>query len=376
MKNAMQTIHLIAPIPAINRRTRVKKQVDVLLNMGFCISLFGWERVNGEAEKQRHSDPRVTEKMILNGGGYASRITHLFYLFWMVRVFFKALRLPRGAVILCLGFESAFPALLASKFTGAKILFDDADRFSMILSLPGPLNRIIVMLEKWTSRQCQVHIVPGLTRYDWTGPNMAILRNTPNRVDFERAVAAKSNADRSDFVLYANGWIGETRGAPIFLHLMQRLAVSAPQIGLRLIGRGDGNSYAALQAMPNVTATSEVPQVEALAEYCTADLVLTYYDPKVQINRQAESNKWGDCIFLGVPFLVNSEVETAAQFVEQGAAFAVPYSDVDALECLILNLHANPSRLADAVERLQKFRPDYLPFDSAFEMIVRLKNFS
>jgi hypothetical protein len=102
--------------------------------------------------------------------------------------------------------------------------------------------------------------------------------------------------------------------------------------------------------------------------------VLTYYDPKVQINRQAESNKWGDCIFLGVPFLVNSEVETAAQFVAQGAAFAVPYSDVDALESLILNLHANPSRLANAVERLQKFRPDYLPFDSAFEKIVPLKN--
>ena len=374
MKHKVLSIHLIAPIPAINRRTRVNKQVDVLLKHGHNVTLLGWERLPGESCRQRHSDPRVTEQMILHGGGYASRLTHLFYVFWMVRVFFKVLFLPRHSALLCLGFESAFPALLASKFTGAKILFDDADRFSMILALPRPFNNLIQAVEKWTSKHCTVHIVPGMTRYNWTGGNMAILRNTPNLADFELALAKRLHAALPEFVLYANGWIGETRGAPVFLALMRKLAVSGPQIKLRLIGRGDGSAYDILKELPNVIAMQEVPQIEALAAYCTANLVLTYYDPKVPINRQAESNKWGDCIFLGVPFIVNSEVETAAKFVEEGAAFSVPYADVDALEALILHLQSKPSLLADSKKRLQNFRSEYLPFDNAFEKILLAAN--
>lgn len=372
MQNHNPQVYLLAPIPAINRRTRIKKQVDILLRHGFQVTLLGWERVRGETELSRHTDECVTEKMILRGGGYASRTTHMFYIFWIIRVFFAVLFLPRRSKIICLGFESAFPAILASVFTRSVVIFDDADRFSMILSLPHWPNAVLQALERWTSRRVLLHLIPGKTRYDWHGENMVVLRNTPNLADFDAAVVANKDDGKSGFTLYANGWIGETRGAPIFLALMERLAKSSPEVMLKLIGRGDGDAYDKLRKLPNVDTRLEVPQIQALSAYCRADLVLTFYDPKVPINRQAESNKWGDCVFLNVPFVVNSEVETAAAYRTANACFAVPYADVTALHTLVLDLLNNSQKLDEAKQQLQQFRPEFLPFDVAFTKILQL----
>ncbi len=359
---------MIAPVPILARRTRLKKQADVLLSSGFDIRFFGWERNNGEAVPHLNEIQHIQGKIILRGGGYASRMTHFYYLLWMMKVFFKVLAQPREAVFLCLGFESAFPALIASKFTKSKIIFDDADRLSMIISLPRPINNIIQRLEKWASHKSVVHMIPGFSRYDWRSEKMRLLRNCPNRADFEAAGAFPATRRENVFTLYANGWIGETRGAPVFLDLMMRL--TGEPFCLKVIGRGDGAAYEKLIKLPNVEARDEVPQIEALAAYREADLVLTYYDPKVSINRQAESNKWGDCIYLELPFVVNSEVKTAAPFLESGGCFSVAYEDVDALEALVRRLATSPQEMDKARHEISRLRPNFLPFDQAFKEIL------
>ena len=364
-----KTIHMIAPVSAIHCRTRLVKQAYVMQQNGIALQFFGWERQAGEAGKAGDRNTDVVEKIILRGGGYGSRLTHLFYMLWMTRVFFKALKLPKGANVLCLGFETAFPVVLVSRFRRINVVFDDADRFSMILSLPGPLNRLMQGLEKWTSSHSAVHLIPGWTRYDWKASSMKLLRNSPNLADFESAKKlANKRADGAPFTLYANGWIGETRGAPIFLALMERLA--GDDFLLKLIGRGDGDAYAKLVELPNVEAQPEVPQSEALAAYLEVDLALTYYDPKVPINRQAESNKWGDCVYLNVPFIVNSEVETAFDLVESGAAFAVPYDDVDALEVLVRSVAEQPEKLLQYRQKIGALKEQFVPYDEAFEKIL------
>ena len=368
MKSDRPLVYMIAPVPILARRTRLKKQVDILVSSGFDIRFFGWERVRGEAAPHLNEFEHVQGEIILCGGGYASRLTHVYYLFWMVKVFFKVLTQPRKAIFFCLGFESAFPALIASKFRKSQIIFDDADRLSMIISLPWPLNNIIQRLEKWASHKSAVHLVPGFSRYDWKTKKMRRLRNCPNRTDFETAKALPVTKRPDIFTLYANGWIGETRGAPIFLELMMRLK-DGPFL-LEVIGRGDGAAYEKLIQLPNVQATGEVPQIEALAAYRKADLVLTYYDPKVSINRQAESNKWGDCIYLGLPFVVNSEVKTASSFLERGACFSALYEDVDALETLVRRLASDPQAIEKARHEISKLRQDFLPFDEAFKEIL------
>lgn len=363
----MADIHIFAPIPAIRKRTRLAKLCAIFRRAGLNVRYYGWRRDRNEA-MDAGTDPGVTETTILRGGGYGGSRARLHYPLWMIAVLWRAARLPRGGVWYCLGFESAFPALLVAWAKRARVIFDDADRFSMIVRMPSPFHRMVVAAERWSSRRAHLHLVPGFSRYEWSGPNMRLLRNSPSAEDFAaaRALAAQaSDASERPFTLYVNGWVGETRGAPVFLALMKALSVKRPSARMRVVGRGDKGAFEALIRLPNVDYRPTMPQVEALALYYHSDLVLTYYDPAITINRHAESNKWGDCVYCGTPFAVNGEVETARPFIASGAAFAVDYADVDGLLELVLRCMDDPGILQGARTALRGLRDDFPPFDEA-----------
>lgn len=348
--------------------------VPVFLDMGLRVRLHGWERKAGERYAFAWPDGRVREQSILRGGGYVSRLARAMYPIWMVVVFFRALTLGRRKLLFCLGWESAFPALLAAKLTGSRVIFDDADRFSMLIRLPAPAHWLLVRLERWVSTGSAVHVVPGWSRYDFRHPGMKLLRNTPSTPDLERAKQIAPERPDADFVLYVNGWIGETRGASVFLALMRRLQTSASRTVMLAAGWTDCPAGNELFSLPNVQYKGELSTDAALALYHSCDLVLTYYDPAVAINRQAESNKWGDCILLGRQFVVNAEVETARSLIESGFGHAVPYHDIDALEQLVLTL-ARQRQDIPADNRMMdrtatKPPKDYQPFDSAIRDIL------
>jgi len=359
---------IFAPLPAVRKRTRLAKMVPIFQSRGYKVRFFGWERAPGELEEWRSTN--LDERTILRGGGYASRQARLLYPLWMAATFLQVLRLGRGANVFCLGWETAFPALLASYFTGAQILFDDADRFSLIMRLPGPLHGVLQSIERWTSRRVTLHIVPSFSRYEWRGPNMVVLRNTPSMNDYHLARRSLYRPPSTGLVVYANGWIGETRGAPVFLQTLQKLAAVAADVKLVIAGRVDGPSSVDLMNHPLVEYRGELSQVDALAIYGEVDVALTYYDPVVPINRLAESNKWGDCVFLRIPFIVNDEVVTAAPFIDGGAAWAIPYSDSAGLADLLIKLSRDRRMLEYRKGSLDNFRSEYLPFDQQFNCII------
>jgi hypothetical protein len=363
--------YFIAPLPAIKKRTRISKMTSVFASLGVNIKFYGWEREKGESLSLRSDDEYSSESVILRGGGYSSVMARAMYPLWMVVVFFKTLNLGRGKTIFCLGWETAFPALIAAKITGATIIFDDADRFSLILTLPRLLSSLLHRLEYWASRKSYIHIVPGFSRYEWRNENMIPLRNTPLREDFETALG-ESEEIVEGFVVYINGWVGDTRGAPIFLSLADFFHSKKLSICFIVAGRVDSKSGNLLVKHPLVKYYGEVEQSHALALYKKADIVLTYYDPAVPINRKAESNKWGDCVYLGVPFIVNSEVETAREFIETGAAFSVAYGDVEGLANLICKLMDDPIILEDASKKIYSLRENYPSFDDQLKNVFKL----
>ncbi|MNL40770.1 hypothetical protein D3C87_1631410 [compost metagenome] len=139
---------------------------------------------------------------------------------------------------------------------------------------------------------------------------------------------------------------------------------------MHIAGRVDSADGEALIKQPNVIFYGELPQREALAIYAASDVVLTYYDPRIEINKDAESNKWGDCIYFGKPFVVNKEVRTAEFFVDSGAAWSVPYADVEGLINLLSQL-ANDRRLIEsASRRLSGMEESYPNFDIQMERLI------
>ena len=365
-------IALLAPIPAITRRTRINKMVGVFLENDIEVDFFGWKRDHSELTDVPYDSKRVTENLILTGGGYASWKTRVMYPVWMTIVFFTVLRLGRKKTIFCLGWETAFPAKLASMFTRSTIIFDDADRFSLIFSLPGLLKRILQSLERWTSRTVALHIIPGWSRYDWKHDRMMVLRNAPTTTDFLEAAKLAPEKPSKDLVVYANGWIGQTRGAPIFLAALNKIAEKKLNLSLLIAGRLDCPDGIALSKHPLVTYYGEVSQKKALSLYPISDIVLTFYDPKVPINRKAESNKWGDCVFFKKPFIVNSEVETAQNFTEKRAAFSTKYDDISQLVNLLESLLLDKALLYEAEKLILKFKDDYPVFENGMLRVIEV----
>ena len=366
-----EEIVMLAPLPALRKRTRLAKMAPVLAARGHPIAFYGWERLPDEAAAFAWDGPGVTERTILRGGGYAAGRARALYPLWMWRVFRQVLRLGRGRLLFCLGWETAFPALLAARLTGSRVVFDDADRFSMIVRLPGPAGALLRRLERWASRRAALHVIPGFARYEWRHARMVVLRNSPLSADFDAARAAPPPRPAGAVVLYANGWIGQTRGAPVFLELLERARAAGLDLRLVIAGRVDGEAAPRLVADPGVIFLGELPQREALAWYAVADAVLTYYDPAVAINRKAESNKWGDAVFFGCPIIVNAEVETARPLVERGAALAVPYHDVEGLLRIVAGLAGDSPARAQAAQAVASFRPEYPVFDLQLIQILR-----
>ncbi len=300
-------------------------------------------------------------------------MTRLLYLVWVVRAFFAALQFPRGSTVWALGWESAFPAVLASKIKNFDVIFDDADRFSLIFSLPGLLRKIIVALEKWTSRNSLVHLIPGGARYDFESEKFHELKNTPSAIEVQAAedIYKKREWPQADLVVNVNGWLGSDRGIPIICRVAKEL--QNENIKFIVAGKPDCPEALDFISLENVKYIGKVSNAEALASYFASDYVFTYYNPKTRINRLAESNKWGDAIKIGVGVIVNSEVQTADYLVAQEAGIFVPYDDVDALVKGLRNMAKNKNRVsrhkANIAKLSQRFDFFENQLDSLFEGI-------
>lgn len=353
----------------MRKRTRLAKVGRYLEDRGIGVRFLGWERHRGELARLAWDGDLIQERAILRGGGYATRAARLMYPLWMAMVLFRCLALAKGTVVWCLGWETAFPARIAGAVRGLTIVFDDADRFSMLIRLPGPLQWALVRLEQWTSRRCTLHLVPGWSRYEWRHTSMKLLRNSPLRADYEYARSVAQHRADEAIKLYVNGWIAWDTGARIVLKALDILKERDVACRLTVAGRVASNDGEALILRPEADFKGELPQRKALELYRTCDLALTLYDPSVPINRHAESNKWGDCVFLETPFVVNSEVETAAKFVSAYAALSFPYNEPAALADIVESVAKDPLILDRVRENLRSFQAEYQSFENQLDAI-------
>ncbi|WP_299215932.1 hypothetical protein [uncultured Dokdonia sp.] len=334
---------IVAPLSSLSLRTRLYK-LALLLHKIQCpkITHVGWERLLGEQEEHR-IDFNIDKKILLKGGGYGSGRKYL-YLLWVIKVFFYSFTIKRNEIVWALGFESAFPLLLASKIKGFTLCFDDADRFSMLIK-NSYLRRCIKVLEVFTSRRVYKHVIPSFERYNFKSNTFYLVTNVPSEDVLQEARRIYDQKDWKDFALTINinGWLSKSRGIAIALQVCDRL--KNHDIGFIMAGKLDCEEAILLSQRDNVQYLGEVSNEEALASYYASDLVFTYYDPISEINRHAASNKWGDALKTGIGILVNKEVISAQKLIDQEVAIGLAYDDIEGLLIEIKALSANKNRL-------------------------------
>jgi hypothetical protein len=357
---------IIAPLGEPHRRPRIEKVMGIASGMNLALRFWGWRR---EADERAKIADLKEDRPLMSGGGRRSGLTRLMYPLWTLRVLLALLR-ERPDRVYCMGFETAVAAYIASKIYRLEYLFDDADRLLLLFRLPGPIRSVIEGVEKRVSRRAVSHMVPGFGRYPYRSPTMTVVRNMPARDQVTRAWALSVVRPEGGLIVYANGWIDPSRGSRFLAKAAARLAVMGSDIRFVIAARTQTDADD-LMSLPNVIDLGALPQTEALAWCRAVDLVATFYDPTVPINRWAEPNKWGDCVTMRTPFVVNSEVRTASEFTDVGAAFATPFDDADALIEMLIGLEANPLILKESCEALDRLAPRFLFFDDAVRPLLQ-----
>lgn len=371
MKNSDKII-FVAPVSALSKRTRLFKICKYFYSKNITnVVHYGWERCKGEAKETGFSF-NINKKIILKGGGYGGKKIRLYYLLWMIKVFFIGFKIKKNQTVWALGFESAFPLLIPSMIKNYKIIFDDADRFSMLFNFPKFITVIIEFLEKITSRNVYMHIVPVMERYNFKSKKIILLTNTPSSSEIEIAkkIYLKQKWIKAKIIIYINGWLAKDRGLDIALNIQQKMIND--DIAFILCGKLDSDEAKILSNKRNVQYIGQVSNAEALSAYFVSDFVLTYYSPKNKINTLAASNKWGDGIMTNTIILVNSEVITAKKLIKNGVAQSFNYSDTDGIINFLRECIDDKQKLSQKKELLNKFKSKYLYFEDQLNEIFEL----
>lgn len=364
-----ERLTFVAIVPTLETRTRCLKMAKLAFRAGNEVHFWGWDRDGQKHVSAEEATVCQERKLLVTGGGYSNRKLLGYYFKWVFGVFWEAFRRPPGRVQ-ALGLESAFPVAVASVFrSNVRLVFDDADRLSYCHSLPKLARKFLTALERWTMRRCEFHIIPGPARYPdgLYEDRTVILKNTPSQDVVEESASFQLTqpSENGVLTLLGLGWIGDVRGASLMDDLARHFERD-PRLRFIAAGRLTGDAAQRFVKRSNVEYFGEVTNAEALSLYRCADLVMTFYNPRIRINRYAEPNKWGDCVSQSVPFLVNEEIKTAQPYIDAGAAITIPYNDLPTSVSRIGTLIENPSEIQRARDSISKMQAEQQSFDETY----------
>jgi hypothetical protein len=224
-----------------------------------------------------------------------------------------------------------------------KYVYLDRDAYHMTYKL-GIFRGVVKKIESLVAKKSVLHLIPGKSRNFTNDKNVRVIENTPSRESFDEA-KYKSNflEKNTKFTIYVNGWLVDTRGAELIYRLAKRLDINA----FRIIVAGPlkCKSINSLVELSVVNYLGQLSNIDSLSYYFISDVVLSFYDPKIEINRKAEPNKWFDCVFTNTHFIANYGIETAQSFLKTGLCHLINYNDDTSLLKLIERMNGNRSQL-------------------------------
>lgn len=368
---------VIGPFASITSRLRALKVCNFFHPYVDQITHWSWIRHNHDTEENTFYT--IEKKVFIKSGNISSFLNNILYFYWILKVFAFSFFIKKDTIVWAIGFESAFPLLLASKLKKFNLIFDDADRFSMLVNYPNLVKLVLKKLEKTTSLYSFIHIIPNKLRYNFVSPKFFEMRNMPSTEDIEKAmnfniedIKSFPIKKKSQITIYCNGLLNNTRGAKTLARVALSLLNSDFKERYKIIVAGPirGKDAEDLIALPNVTYLGKINHIESLAIYKESDFVFTYYCPSMVINQYAESNKWGDALSMGVGIIANSEIKTVKHLSNSNCAVLFEYNDAAGLFNFILS--ADKSFIDTIKTNSKKLGLSYKKFDENLSDIKRI----
>ena len=306
---------------------RLIKFSKYLKSKGCCLSYIGWARYHKKLPNNYLYD---NIKTILHGGGDATWVIPLMYVIWILKLFIIILfcKNINKRIIIAVNFESAFAIWLVSKFRKVYYVYDIWDELAISHNFPKIIKSILRFLDKMIRKSAYLYIHVDKTRYsdiDRGNENSIIIYNSP-----EDYYKKEENIDyKNKFAV--TGWLNKTRG----IQSIYNFALDNPEICFVIAGHFNQKEFEdKFLKLPNVDYHDFMSQEELFALIKDCRGIFSLYDPSIEINRLAASNKLYDAMMLSIPAIVNRGI-LAENFVKhENIGYVINYSYDDSWKVL------------------------------------------
>lgn len=339
------------------KNVRLSKYRTYLSSHGIPAEYWVWERL-----KAKNPDPDV--HVLLSGGGFGGKRLFIGYLCWMAILFFKTLFSRRIGTynIVAINFDAALPVALAACFRRVPYCYEIRDEFALSYRWPPAVKRMIQGIDHWLMRRAKLVIHVDANRVTYLHCNSIVIENTP--FDHFKGGMREYSSIRHRFAVIGN--LSPIRG----MESIAEFARKHPEIGFLFVGVFyEGKVSHLFDGLSNVERMDYMPQEKlfSVMEDCCG--IFSLYDPSLEINRLAASNKVYDAMMMGIPVITNPEVVNSSFIVDQGIGLTVHYGFDRTWDAL-----ANPGFPKQAGEMGRKGRSLYLEkyrFEVLFERLLK-----
>lgn len=294
---------------------RLSKFISIFNKNGLDVYFIGWQR-----EKNAEIEQNQFYKYIYTGGGYYNKNLILHYPIWMVKVFFYFLfkKDIKKFNIIAINFDVALPIYLVSFIRDFNFTYEIYDQFALSYNFSERLKKLLLFIDDKIIARAKMVIHVDRNRVKNMTEKVVIIENTPE--DYYDAKPRTYDKIRHKFAV--TGRISISRG----INHILRFAKENPTIELLVVGDlNDLNGVELENDMQNITVKSFIPQKElfSIMESCCG--IFSLYDPKLEINRLAASNKVYDAMMLGIPVITNKEVINSSFIKDNNIGYIVNY---------------------------------------------------
>lgn len=327
------------------RDVRLNKFLKYFNKSGIRALFFGWKR-----DKSELDEDWIEKEYIFEGGGVNNRILILYYPLWMIRVFFFFL-FKRGVDkynIILINFDVAFPAYLASLFRKFDFIYEVYDEFAISYRFPSWLKSFIKTIDQRIMMKAKAIIHVDVNRITSNHSKAIVIENTP----YDYFESKQRTYEGIKHIFAVTGLLNNQRGIKEILNFAQ----CNSHVKFLMVGDiTDKNQKIKANTLKNVTVTDFMPQNQlfSLMKLCCG--IFSLYDPTIEINRLAASNKVYDAMMMGIPVITNKDVVNSSFIRQSEVGYVIDYEFNESW-----NFLACSSFVAKAVETGKKGRELYL----------------
>jgi glycosyltransferase involved in cell wall biosynthesis len=314
---------------------RVEKEARALTDMGYLVSLLGWDMNGDQPQEEDIAGFKVYRLRVKASFGRGlGNVRH--QLRWQIALLGWLARHQRSYdLIHACDFDTVLPALVCRLLWKKRVIYDIFDFYAdMLRATPDGVRRLIRYFDiKSIGLVDAVILADDSRRTQINGSHpkrVAIIYNCLDDVKLRQPDSPQADPVEHGLRITYVGNIQVERGLLELLDVLR----SHPNWKLDLAGFGGDETpiRQSAQQLSNVTWHGRIPYEQSLRLNAAADILIATYDPKIPNNRFASPNKVYEAMMLGKPIIVARGTNMDRIIEQKACGIVVKYGESTDLE--------------------------------------------